>query len=132
MGPVYRPRNPRQSPLYRCVRRHVPELEQADAFRRCIEKQVLERFVACGDLHRGVARIHCDGCGHDYLLAYSCKTRVFARAATRIGCWSTVTGSRNMFWLPCRIASMSSPWPDLKTPLQVSSPPGRHSSPDRE
>lgn len=38
---------------------------------------MLERFLACGDLHKGFARIYCDQCGHDYLLAYSCKTRYF-------------------------------------------------------
>ncbi|HUE87116.1 MAG TPA: transposase zinc-binding domain-containing protein, partial [Vicinamibacterales bacterium] len=31
----------------------------------------------CGDLHCGFARIRCGGCGHDLLLAFSCKTRYF-------------------------------------------------------
>ncbi|MBI1990234.1 MAG: transposase zinc-binding domain-containing protein [Betaproteobacteria bacterium] len=34
-------------------------------------------FIACGDPHHGFARIYCDACGHDYLLAFSCKTRYF-------------------------------------------------------
>ena len=38
--------------MCRCVRRHLRELELADAFKRRIEKQVLERFIARGDLHR--------------------------------------------------------------------------------
>ena len=38
---------------------------------------MLERFLACGDLHYGFARLDCDQCGQDYLLAYSCKTRYF-------------------------------------------------------
>lgn len=29
------------------------------------------------DLHKAFARIYCEQCGHDYLLAYSCKTRYF-------------------------------------------------------
>ena len=29
------------------------------------------------DPQNGFARIYCDACGHDYLLAYSCKTRYF-------------------------------------------------------
>jgi transposase-like zinc-binding protein len=37
----------------------------------------IERFIWCGDPHHGFARIYCDACGHDYLLAYSCKTRYF-------------------------------------------------------
>ena len=38
---------------------------------------MIERFIECGDPHHGFARIYCDACGHDYLLAYSCKTRYF-------------------------------------------------------
>jgi hypothetical protein len=34
-------------------------------------------FIACGDPHQGFARIYCDACGHDYLLAFSCKARYF-------------------------------------------------------
>jgi hypothetical protein len=45
--------------------------------RRAIEGNVLERFLECGDLHCGFARIRCGGCGHDLLLAFSCKTRYF-------------------------------------------------------
>jgi len=37
----------------------------------------MERFIRCGDPHHGFARINCDTCGHDYLLAFSCKTRYF-------------------------------------------------------
>ena len=76
-GGIYRPRNPRASPLYQCIRRHADELETAGLITRPVEAQVLERFLACGDLHKGFARIYCDQCGHDYLLAYSCKTRYF-------------------------------------------------------
>ena len=45
--------------------------------RREIEGQVIERFVACGDPREGFARIYCDACRHEYLLAWSCKTRYF-------------------------------------------------------
>jgi hypothetical protein len=76
-GGIYQPRNPRASPLYQCIRRHGAELDAAGLVHRPVEGQVLERFIACGDLHRGFARIYCDRCGHDYLLAYSCRTRYF-------------------------------------------------------
>ena len=65
------------SPLYQCVRHHAVELNDAGLVRRRVESEVLERFRACGDLHQGFARIYCDQCGRDYLLAYSCKTRDF-------------------------------------------------------
>jgi hypothetical protein len=44
---------------------------------RALEGQVIERFITCGDPREGFARIYCDACRHEYLLAYSCKTRTF-------------------------------------------------------
>ena len=74
---IYRPRRPRASPLWQCVIRHLPELRAKGRVRRAVERSVLERFLECGDPHLGFARIRCDGCGHDLLLAFSCKTRYF-------------------------------------------------------
>lgn len=74
-GGIYRPRNPQVSCLYQCVRRHSDELDAAGLVHRPVEAEVLERFLDCGDLHNGFARVYCDQCGHDYLLAYSRKTR---------------------------------------------------------
>jgi len=76
-GGAYRPRNPRASPLWQCARRHAKELRDAGRLRHAVEEQAIERFIECGDPHYGFARIYCDACGHDYLLAYSCKTRYF-------------------------------------------------------
>ncbi len=42
-----------------------------------LEAEVRKRFLDVGDLHKAFARVYCDQCGHDYLLAYSCKTRYF-------------------------------------------------------
>jgi len=72
-GGVYRPRNLRASPLYQCVARHARELRVAGRFERAVEERTIERFVACGDPHYGFARIRCEACGHDYLLAFSCN-----------------------------------------------------------
>jgi ribosomal protein S27E len=57
--------------------RDASELRAAGRIRRAVEQRVMERFIACGDPHHGFARIYCGGCGHDYLLAFSCKTRYF-------------------------------------------------------
>ena len=35
--------------------------------------QVADKFLACGILEHGFARIRCDACAHEYLLAFSCK-----------------------------------------------------------
>ena len=76
-GGAYRPRNPRASPLYQCVARHAGELRAAGRLQRPVEVQTIDRFVECGDPHYGFARVRCDACGHDYLLAFSCRTRYF-------------------------------------------------------
>ncbi len=73
----YRPRRPRASALWQCAKRHAKELQAAGGARRALESQVIGRFIECGDPHYGFARVYCDACRHDYLLAYSCKTRYF-------------------------------------------------------
>jgi len=76
-GGVYRPRNPRASPLYPCADRHLAELRSEGRLQRLLEERVIERFLKCGDPHHGFARIYCPECRHDYLLAFSCKARYF-------------------------------------------------------
>ena len=72
-GAVYRPRKPRASPLWQCAQRHGKELREAGGFQRTVEERAIERFIECGDPHHGFARIYCDACGYDYLLAFSCN-----------------------------------------------------------
>ncbi len=38
---------------------------------------MIYRYLDCGDLHNGFARVKCKDCGHEYLLAFSCKRRHF-------------------------------------------------------
>ena len=40
-------------------------------------REEFERYLACGILSEGFARVHCDTCGHDELVAFSCKRRGF-------------------------------------------------------
>ena len=40
-------------------------------------KKVIYRYLDCGILHNGFARVRCGDCGHEYLLAFSCKRRHF-------------------------------------------------------
>ncbi|MFH1930349.1 MAG: transposase zinc-binding domain-containing protein [Pseudomonadota bacterium] len=40
-------------------------------------RQVIYRYLDCGILHNGFARVRCGECGHEYLLAFSCKRRHF-------------------------------------------------------
>ncbi|MBI2266810.1 MAG: transposase zinc-binding domain-containing protein, partial [Armatimonadetes bacterium] len=81
----YHPRNPRASALYRLVEDYWEDFigcyedryESTYGYWRDVIRKALFRFLDCGDLHCGFARIHCSHCGTDMLLAFSCKTRYF-------------------------------------------------------
>ncbi len=76
----YQRRRPEQTLWYRTVQTHFetwlalssgeynesPPAHVENAFRRYLE---------CGILAHGFARAHCDECGHDFLIAFSCKGR---------------------------------------------------------
>ena len=57
---------------------------------RTVVAQVAEEFLACGVLEHGFARIRCDACAHEYLLAFSCKCRYFCPSchAKRLAIWT--------------------------------------------
>ncbi|WP_321493336.1 transposase [uncultured Desulfobacter sp.] len=82
---VYQPRNPKASAYYKCVENHFEDLELAwddmyasrYGFWRTYIMTVIYKFLDCGDLHMGFARVRCEECGHEYLLAFSCKRRQF-------------------------------------------------------
>jgi len=82
---VYQPRNPKASAYYKCVENHFEELERAwddmyasrYGFWRTDIMTVIFKYLDCGDLHMGFARVRCEECGHEYLLAFSCKRRQF-------------------------------------------------------
>ncbi|MDI6755284.1 MAG: transposase zinc-binding domain-containing protein [Thermodesulfobacteriota bacterium] len=38
---------------------------------------MIYRYLDCGVLRNGFARVRCGECGHEYLLAFSCKRRHF-------------------------------------------------------
>jgi hypothetical protein len=53
---------------------------------RPVVEKTVERFLECGLLRHGFARIRCGHCHEEYLLAFSCKTRSFcpSRQAKRV------------------------------------------------
>ena len=80
---VYRPRNPRATPLYRLVDACYDEVKgqweerfarRYGFWRGFVDEQV-RRFLDCGLFDSGFARIRCPDCREEYLLAFSCKTR---------------------------------------------------------
>ena len=95
---VYQPRRPQTSPLFRLVSDHLHRLQTVydDRFAReygpwrSVVAHVAEKFLACGLLDHGFARIRCDDCAHEYLLAFSCKCRYFCPSchAKRLAIWT--------------------------------------------
>jgi len=80
---VNRPRRPRHrpcAPLWQCLQEHFDRFLDAYeeryqsrfGFLRPIIPEVVNKFLDCGDLERGFARVRCDHCKHEYLLAFSC------------------------------------------------------------
>jgi len=82
---VYRPRKSRDSQYYQCVEHNFETFEQVyeDRFERQYGffppyvRKVIYCYLDCGVLHNGFARLKCNNCGYEYLLALSCKRRHF-------------------------------------------------------
>ncbi|MBM5812943.1 MAG: transposase [Gammaproteobacteria bacterium] len=86
---VYRRRRPERTALYRLVQQHL-ETWLARARERDpdaapiphhIERE-LRGFLECGILACGFARARCGTCGHDFLVAFSCKGRGLCPSCT--------------------------------------------------
>ena len=97
-GGVYKPRRPQASPLFRLVSDHLHRLQTACDERfardygpwRPVVGDVADKFLACGVLEHGFARIRGDACTHEYLLAFSCTCRYFCPSchAKRLAIWT--------------------------------------------
>jgi len=82
---VYRPRKPKASPLWQCLKEHFywflvdyPEKYEAKhGFLKPLIEEVVNKFLNCGDLKRGFARVKCPDCDKQYVLAFSCRGRWF-------------------------------------------------------
>jgi hypothetical protein len=82
---VYQPRNPRATSLFALVEDYYEEFERVydDRYQqqyglwRPVIGEVMRKYLECGDLHRGFARLGCGGCRYQAILAYSCKCRLF-------------------------------------------------------
>ncbi len=95
---VYKPRRAQASPLFRLVadqfrtRETVYDERYAPTYGawRAVVPEVADKFFACGVLEHGFARVQCDACAHEYLLAFSCKARYFCPSchAKRLALWT--------------------------------------------
>jgi ribosomal protein S27E len=82
---VYKPRKPKQTLLWQILADYFDQFEQsyevcytkAYGFFRPVISRVVRKYLDCGDLHQGFARVRCPDCHHEYLLAFSCRGRWF-------------------------------------------------------
>ena len=83
----YRRREPEKTVLYQAVQAHLASFltEMREADERGLPQYVeleFTRYLACGILAEGFARVRCDRCGNDFLVAFSCKTRGICPSCT--------------------------------------------------
>jgi len=82
-APVHYERHrPEQTTLYRLVQQHAATFfaqaqDAAGADLPQFVKDEFDAFLECGILAHGFLRLRCGDCGHDKLLAFSCKRRGF-------------------------------------------------------
>ena len=82
---IYQQRNPQSTPLYFLVDSLYEKVkamweerfERSHGFWRGFLDDIVARFLDCGVLECGFARVFCDHCKDEYLLPYSCKCRGF-------------------------------------------------------
>jgi len=75
----YQRHQPEQTLLYEVVRENLESFlanarERGAPVAHFVDRE-LRAYLDCGILARGFLRLHCDACGHDRLLAFSCKGR---------------------------------------------------------
>ena len=83
--PFYHRRDPFESPLWQLVDRHYDEFElvyperyeKTYGFWRPVIRDVVGKYLLCGDLREGFARVRCTDCGKEYFVPFSCKQRLF-------------------------------------------------------
>jgi len=74
---TYQRRRPEEAVLNPCITRHWSVVrarcEEADQLLPHFVEREFESYLRYGFLEHGFARIHCSGCGHERLVAFSCK-----------------------------------------------------------
>ena len=75
----YRPRDPAESDLHGVVSEQLETFLERQRRRERLVPRFVERelrsFLECGVLAHGFLRVHCDACGRDRVVAFSCKGR---------------------------------------------------------
>jgi hypothetical protein len=109
---IYRPRHPERTVLYRVLFHHFEgflreyegRFEREHGYLRPIIKEVVERYLDCGNPRCGLARIRCPDCQEERLLMFSCRTRGFCPSchAKRLEEWGEWMRERLLLDVPHR------------------------------
>ena len=79
--PEYERHEPEKTLLHQVVREELESFlararESGSPVPRFVEREI-HAYLDCGVLANGFLRVHCDDCGHDRVVAFSCKGRGF-------------------------------------------------------
>ena len=94
---LYRPRRPEKTVFYSVLYHHYERFaaEYEERFEReygrwrNVISQTVRKYLDCGNLKRGFARIRCPQCREEYLLGFSCKVRICPScSAKRSALWA--------------------------------------------
>ena len=103
--------------LYRIVREHLATFlaHTERAYAAPLPKYVVDTFdgyLACGDVAAGFLRCHCEACGHDVLVAFSCKHRALCPSCgtRRMSSEAVQVVDRVLPNVPVRQWVVSLPW----------------------
>ena len=88
---VYKRRKPEHSTLYKIVFNNYEtyesiyeeKYEPEYGYLRTEIKESIKKYLDCGIMEHGMARIYCKKCGKDYFVAFSCKTRFFCPSCSQ-------------------------------------------------
>jgi len=83
VGKLYRPRDHEASPFFKVVRDNFDEFERVYpqkyqeryGYWRSVIRSSIDKFLKCGDLKEGFARVRCPDCKAEFFVAYSCRQR---------------------------------------------------------
>jgi hypothetical protein len=84
-GNIYKPRYPKGTKFYSILEENYETfLDTYDSrfreqygYLRPVVSEVIYKYLDCGVLSNGFARVRCDSCGEEYLVSFSCKMRYF-------------------------------------------------------
>ena len=82
-GKCYRPRDHEASLFFKIARDHFvgfervyPErFQKRYGYYRPVIRSSIDKFLKCGDLKEGFARVRCKECGEEFFVAFSCRQR---------------------------------------------------------